>query len=342
LKNIAIVSINEVGFDASKRLSKTLLGFETTNFNREFNESPSFVKYEKLDDILDELFKFDAIIFLLATGIVVRKIAPFLKSKELDPAILIINFELNRVIPLLSGHLGGANELAEIICSKIDGSINFITTATDQKKVFAFDNFAKKNGFKIHNIGKLANISNRLIDKKPIRVLSFDSIFQTISKDTTFEKSLFKFETLYQANSENLVIISPQYINTDSLFLQIQKINLGLGMNRGVELSEVEEAIYSFLFEHNLSFSQIDSISTFRAKADEDALLSFVQKHSIELKIFDEDEINSLKDEFTPSQATKFFGIKGVAEPTALLGSNYKELFLKKHIYGNITIAGGF
>ena len=151
---IAIITINKPSLNSAKRLSNILKDYKidiyTNNKTKSLVYNSNIIGYEKLDDILKLIFKkYDAIIFILAIGAVVRKIAPYIKSKEIDPAIVVINLKLNRVIPLLSGHLGGANELSNEICSKITGCINFITTASDQVKKFAFDNWVRKNRFKV-------------------------------------------------------------------------------------------------------------------------------------------------------------------------------------------------
>ena len=342
MKNIAIISINRDGFRASLELEKRLNEFNITNFNRE-KEEKNYKRYSKLDEIMPSLFDFDATVFFLATGIVIRKIAPFLKSKETDPAILVIDFKISKVIPLLSGHLGGANELSEIICKRFD-AVNFITTATDQKKILAFDLFAKEHNYKIFNLDKLAKISNSLLNGEKIKIFSYRAIFEKIKRDKFYDENLFEFIDIFKIDrlDEKSVIISPCKVDTENLFLQIQNISIGIGMNRGVSLEEVSNAVDRFIFEHNLNFNQIGSFNSFEAKKNEVALLEYCQKHKIELNFFNETDINSLTQNFSKSKATEFFNIKGVAEPSSILNSIEKELFLNKHIYTNITIASSF
>ena len=163
---IAIITINGPSLKSAKRLLPTLSAYENIVFNKS-DSSDGFKVYKKLDDILSTAFnEFDALIFIMATGAVVRKIAPYLKDKASDPAVVVINLELNRVLPLLSGHLGGANELAKLLEKKLPGCINFITTATDQTDTLAFDMLAKKRGWRVKNLKSLANISNKLLNNK--------------------------------------------------------------------------------------------------------------------------------------------------------------------------------
>jgi len=81
---------------------------------------------------------------------------------------------------------------------------------------------------------------------------------------------------------------------------------------------------------------------SFEAKSDEVGLLEFCEKYNFLLKFFQKEDINSLQNKFSLSKATEFFGIKGVAEPSAVLGSKYKELFIKKKVYGGVTLAAAF
>lgn len=342
---ISIITINTPSLHASKELMKYLSEHEIEIHNKEVEEN-EFKKYEKLDDILPTVWQSDAIIFLIASGIVVRKIAPLLKSKDIDPAVLVMSFDLKQIIPLVSGHLGGANALASELSQKIKDSICFTTTATDQTKTFAFDNFAKESGFKILNLKSLAKVSNSLLNCKKVNVTSYESIFELIKRDKYYSESFFNFYTFKDSykrdESLETVFITPQNLALDNLTLQIPNIYLGLGMNRGVALEEIEEAVNLFCLEHNLEFSQIKNIASFKAKSDEVGLLEFAKKYGFEIEFFEENEINNLENSFSASQATKFFGIKGVAEPSAILASEFKELFLKKRVYNNITVAGAF
>jgi cobalt-precorrin 5A hydrolase len=288
--------------------------------------------YDKIDDIMAPAWQgYDAIICILAIGAVVRKIAPFLKDKSTDPAVIVINLKLDKIVPLLSGHLGGANELSDIIASRIPSCQNFVSTATDQTNTLAFEMFAKKNDLEIHNLKELALISNSLLNKKEVEVITYDSIFQTIP------------------NKENLKLVkvqtTPLCVNItpfDSPLLTFKpKVFLGIGCNRNTTSEEIKDAVLSFLEKNKLKIEQIKNIASFEAKADEIGLLEFAKEYKFDIKFFNENEINQLQGEFSPSQATKFFGLKGVSEPSSILVSKYKELIIPKEVFNNkITIAG--
>jgi len=335
---IAIISINQPSLNSAVRLSEYLNEYEVDIYGKKGldHNFDNLLTYEKIDTVLENGWKkYDAIICILAMGIVVRKIAPLLESKATDPAILVMSIDLSKVIPLLSGHIGGANELSDLIAQKIDGCINFISTATDQVKVFAFDMFAKKYNMKIENLHKLANISNRLINKQKVKVYSYKSIFETIE-----DKANLELVSSSADIDKNTVIINPFNHSNDNLHLK-PKIYLGDGCNRDTSFENIEKAFIWFLDKYNLEKEQIENIASFEAKKDEKGLLKFANKYNFAIKFFDENQINSLEGEFSPSQATKFFGLKGVAEPSGLLISKYRELIIPKEVYEKkITIAG--
>jgi cobalt-precorrin 5A hydrolase len=347
---IAIVTINDPSLSAAKKLLPYLTSYECHIFNKSQSEAEDGVEFhlfKKIDDILPSAWvEFDAIIFLMATGAVIRKIAPYLKDKASDPAVLIMTLDLQRVIPLLSGHLGGANELALEVTKKIDGCINFVTTASDQIQLLAFDMFAKTHNYSISNLKSLAEVSNTIINKKKVQVITYPCIVEQLK---IFEG--YKEENFFFVSPDNLkcfredipsVYITPQKLVNSALQIHPQGITLGLGMNRGTSEDEIANAIERFCYEHALDKKQVVKLASFSAKSDEEGLLLFAKNRGLELEFYDEDAINALSEDFSPSQATKFFNIKGVAEPSALLGSENKTLFLNKRIYGAVTVAAAF
>ena len=347
---IAIATINDPSLSAAKKLLPYLSEHECHVFNKTQEGVESqvvFHIFKKVDDILPTAWAaFDAIIFIMATGAVIRKIAPHLKDKASDPAVLIMTLDLKRIIPLLSGHLGGANELADEISSKIDGCVNFVTTASDQIEVLAFDMFAKKYDYSISNLKSLAEVSNAIINKKQVQVVTYPCEVEKIKNFTGYRQENFVFVspddlTAFDADLPTLYI-TPQKIPNTALQLHPPKITLGLGMNRDTSKEEITNAVKRFCYEHSLDFSQVGKLASFCAKSDEMGLLEFAKESKLELEFFDEDAINALTQEFSPSQATKFFNIKGVAEPAALLASTNKTLFLSKRIYGSVTVAAAF
>lgn len=332
---IAVVTINQPSLSSACRLVEYLEDYEVDVFGKKDLEHnlTHLNLYNKLDDIMAPAWNgYDAIICILAIGAVVRKIAPFLQDKATDPAVIVINLALDKVVPLLSGHLGGANELSSIIASRIEGCQNFLSTATDQTKTLAFEMFAKRNGLEIENLKSLALISNSLLNKKEVEVQTYPAIFETIEN----KKNL---KLVQKCSSELCVNITP--FSDDRHLTLKPKVYLGIGCNRNTSCEEIEEAFLWFLAKHHLEVKQIANIASFQAKSDEEGLLAFAKKYHFAIEFYDKEAINKLEGTFSQSASTKFFGLQGVAEPASVLLSHYKELILPKEVYAKkITIAG--
>ncbi|SFV70700.1 Cobalamin biosynthesis protein CbiG [hydrothermal vent metagenome] len=333
---IAIVTINQPSLNSACKLVPYLSEHEVDVYGKKdlTHNLKELKLYNKLDDILAPAWKsYDAIVCILAMGAVVRKIAPLLEDKSTDPAVIVINLALDKIVPLLSGHLGGANALADTIANSLPNCMNFISTATDQTKTLAFEMLAQKCGWKIENLKALARVSNRLLNKQMVKVATYASIFETIPNKENLE--LVDFENI----DLDTVVIAP-HIVSNSLTLR-PKIYLGIGCNRDTPMEEIEEAVMLFLKSHNLTMEDVKNIGSFEAKADEVGLLEFAKKYNFDLEFYKKDAINALENEFSKSASTKFFGLKGVAEPSAVLLSENKELIINKEIYNKkITIAG--
>ncbi len=333
---IAIVTINQPSLNSACKLFPYLKEYEVDVYGKKdlTHNLEELILYKKLDDILVPAWKgYDAIICILAMGAVVRKIAPLLEDKATDPAVIVINLALDKIVPLLSGHLGGANELADNIANALPNCVNFISTATDQTNTLAFEMLAKKNDWKIENLKALAKISNRLLNKQMVKVATYRTVFENISTRDNLE--LVGFDNI----DLDTVVISPT-VHSESLTLR-PKVYLGIGCNRDTTFEEIEESVQLFLEKYNLTMQDVKNIASFEAKADEVGLLEFAKKYSFDIQFYEKGAINALENEFSKSASTKFFGLKGVAEPSAILGSKYKELIIKKEVYNQkITIAG--
>ncbi len=336
---IAVITINQPSLNSACSLASYLDDYDIDFYGKkDLNHNLEYLNiYNKLDDILPTAWKkYDAIICILAMGAVVRKIAPLLQDKLTDPAILVINLALDKIVPLLSGHLGGANKLADELAFKLPNCINFISTATDQTNTLAFEMEAKRNHWDIENLKALANISNRLLNKQKVKVVTYKSIFDTLSNIENLE--------LISPNEidENTVIISPILIEENKKNLTLKpKVFLGIGCNRDTPFKIIDASVKIFLAKYNLTIEQIKNIASFEAKSDEIGLLEFAKKYNFDILFYEKDDINSLENDFSNSASTKFFGLKGVAEPSAILCSKYKELIIKKEVYNkSVTIAG--
>ncbi len=362
MNSLALVSINTPGNNAIDKLLQILvkkeLPFKITIFCKENTfENPLIeqyiVPYHKIEDVFQQHWDtIDIFLCFVATGIIIRKIAPYLKSKTTDPGILVMSMDLKQIVPLVSGHIGEANIFSEKISQLIPDCKTFITTATDQTDNLAFDLFAKQYEYKLLNIKKLAAISNAIINNKQVQIITYPEIFSKIENYKGFQNDKFKFINI-QKDTQNInphlhtVVISPSStlpsVIRDCLVLIIPEISIGIGLNRNTPHEILKQSLFEFLWEHGLLIQNIKNICSFKEKSNEPGLLSLSEELNISLKFFDEDQINSIENNLSTSRASDYFNVKGVAEPSAILGSNEQVCFLNKHIYHNaVTLSAAF
>ncbi|MCR5785238.1 MAG: cobalt-precorrin 5A hydrolase [Eubacterium sp.] len=249
-----------------------------------------------------------------AVGIAVRLIAPYIKSKTIDSPVLVADELGKYVIPILSGHLGGANEIALKICEAI-GAEPVITTATDINGCFAADNFAKKYGFKIANPEKIKAVSSKSLKGEQI-----------------FISSPEKADILISFDEEE---------KTDALIFVPKIYALGIGIKKGKTYDEINSALYEFLERENIKKDAVFIISSIDKKKDEDGIKELSYRMRVPFVTYSAEELSALEGEFTSSEFVKeTVGTDNVCERAALKAAGERgKLEVKKSAFGGITFA---
>ena len=279
--------------------------------------------------------EYDALIFISSTGMAIRLIQPYIKNKTIDPAVVVVDDTGKFSISLLSGHLGGANELAKWIGNKII-AIPVITTASDNRNIEAVDLFAKKNNYHIDNIKALTKVSAMMVNEKNIGFYSEDDKII----DYPNLEIIQDLENI-DSNIQGAIIVSSQKIkplNVPHVILRPKNINVGIGCRKGVDGERIIEAIKQAFEEVDISTKSIKAIGTIEVKKDEKGIIEASKHFNCPLNIFTIDQIKNIEDKFEKSQFVKdTIGVYSVSEPCAyLLGGT---LIARKSKYNGITIS---
>ena len=271
----------------------------------------------------------EAIVFIGAVGIAVRAIAPFVKAKQSDPAVLVIDETANYVIPVLSGHIGGANDLA-LSLSNILSAQAVITTATDCNYTFAVDSWALKNGCNIVNVENIKYISAAILNGEKVGLYS----------DFPIEGDLP--EGLLCSNNNRVgICISKEekHYFEHTLHLIPRKYVLGIGCKKNIKYESLIYFIDSILLEYKISQNEIEAIASIDLKAEEAALLGLSKKWRVPFYTYSAQELYSVLGEFAESSFVKATtGVGNVCERAAIkaCGGN---LIVNKTCRDGITIA---
>lgn len=338
---ISTISFTANGSALNKKIHDSLIanGEECFSYaiGRYAGEYGLLIKEESLNNWCEKRFGTeDALIFIGATGIAVRAIAPFVKDKRTDPAVVVIDEQGNYVISLLAGHIGGANELT-LSLAKMINAVPVITTATDVNHTFAVDVFAKKNGLFISSMPMAKRISAMVLDHKPI---GFYSDYKVIGQvDRVFTKEA----------CETGVVISCNAHRSDfkyTLHLIPPIVHIGIGCRRGMDFSVIEEKILALLEEKDLSIYSVCDMSSIDLKKDEEGLLEFSKKYGIEFHTYNATQLNEAKGEFISSSFVKSItGVDNICE-RALVYNCQKDnkklkIIQKKLPVDGVTLALG-
>ena len=280
----------------------------------------------------------DAIVFVGATGITVRTIAPYVRDKRQDPAVIVFDESGKFCIPLLSGHIGGANDLAVWLSEKMN-AVPVVTTATDINDIFSVDVYAKKHHMTLSNMTYAKEVSASLLSGYPVGFQSDFPVDRDLPDGFVWEKELGPDDP----ESVTLgVSISPSYQNAHfdhCLWLIPKCITIGIGCRKGTSSSQIADLVRDVLKERYLYPEALCRVATIDRKADEPGLLQFCRELELPLVTYTAEELNAAKGQFTPSKFVKdTTGVDNVCERCAMLGGD-GELIVKKRQKNGVTCA---
>ncbi len=285
------------------------------------------------------------LIFIMAAGIAIRTIAPLIKDKRIDPAVVVLDEKGKHAISLLSGHLGGANKVAKEVAEFLGGEA-IITTASDINNMTSIDLWAEENNLVIEDWALVPQVGTRLINNNILRVFSEIEIklpdeFLRVAEPQTAD--ILITNKACHSSGSNWMLKQVRHdrngISDKPLYLRPKNLVIGIGCNSKTSADEIEDAVKGTLEKNNLSFLSIKYIATIDKKGSEPGLISFAGKYNIKIYTFTPDELNSVNNVEKSENAFKATGAKGVAEPAAILASGASKLLVPKHKIGNVTIA---
>jgi len=301
------------------------------------NELPGeAVLFKKLGPALAEQFtRYDAHICLFSTGIAVRLLAPLLVSKLHDPAVVVMDDKAMHVISLVSGHLGGANELAHRVAA-VTGARPVITTATDVNDLPSIDMIAKTCGLSIDNPDQIKTVNMAFLKKEMVGLLDpLPCLTNAIPRQFWADQEKEGKKRVVIQCSDRMFPVP-----RETLVLRPRSLVAGMGCNRGTSEKELLALLTSSFQDLGLSLKSLAALATTEVKADEPGLLSLAETLNVPLRFYDKDTLNSVENIQNPSKMVeKHLGVKSVCEAAAILASHSGRLVVPKIKKGNATLA---
>lgn len=304
---LAIISFNSQGDVIGEKIKKA--------FGAELYSKKNIKNFNIMELTKKLMEDYEGIIFISSTGIAVRAIAPNIKGKAIDPAVIVIDIFGRFVISLLSGHLGGANELTLNI-SRLIGGEPVITTATDSIGIEAPDILAKKNGLIIDNLRTAKEISALLVAGKKVVFLD-DENKMSMPKGYT--------DNLDEASgcifvSNKLFNKEMNYRKINTLYLIRKNIILGIGCKKDYCAEKMRKMVLEKLEELNIDMRAVKIVATIEIKKEEKAILELTKFLNCDMKVYTKDEIRKVQSKYEGSDfVEKSIGVRAVCEPVVEL-----------------------
>ena len=287
-----------------------------------------FATYEgSLPGFVGGLFDREALIFVGAAGIALRAVAPYVASKKSDPAVLCMDEAARYVIPLLSGHIGGANALARRLAAALDAT-PVITTATDVNGRFSVDTWATEQGMAITSMVLAKRVSAEIL----VRDIPF---WSEADRPDTLAGGL-----VWSDSGELGICASVHDVKPfdDTLLLVPRVLHIGVGCRRGTPAEAIEAAILKILAEYKLRPEAVAGVASIDVKANEAGLLECCRSHGWPIRFYSAAQLNAVQGSFSKSEFVKnTVGVDNVCERAAAASGG--EIIVKKTALNGVTAA---
>ena len=344
MENVSVLAITKNGVNIGGKLKELFPNWNVFVPSKLSNENKSITWYsEPTSDKIIELFKnSNALICLFSLGAVIRLIAPYLKDKKTDPAVIVIDDKTNFVISVLSGHIGGANELTQEISEKLN-ALPVITTAADVNKTIAVDLVGREFGWKIDDETTVTKISAHMVNAEPIGVFQQTGNkkwYKELPKNVTIYNSL---EELKKSNSKAHLIISDTIIDNElaqeSVIYRPQSLVIGIGLHWDTTKDTIKDGIEHCLKKFNLSSKCIAKLVSIKKPEDVQGLIDLGKEMQIPVEYVDREELAEIITPNPSSTVKAFEGTASVSEAAAIKVSNGELIVEKQKFPPNLTIA---
>lgn len=348
---LAVISFTKSGCWLCGKLTKRLQemgysckGYVQSRFLNEVHEVPGLCQISgSLNNWTGQQFgQVGGLIYIGAAGIAVRAIAPFLKDKMTDPAVVVLDEQARFVVSLLSGHIGGANELTSLV-SEITGAVPVITTATDVNRKTTIDVWAKKRGLLLSDRTLAKEVAAALLEEEVIGFYSDYSLNEPVPEGF-IKGELGRLQVWLTAH----VVPGPEHMvswfcDADGRILRLipRSLTVGIGCRKGVSAAVIERKIRQVFDEANLDMRAIAGLFSIDLKQQEEGILKTAEELQVPFCTYGAEILQNITESVTSSVFVQAVtGVDNVCERAALTGAGPgAELLVHKQAGDGVTVA---
>lgn len=347
--DIRIYSFTKKGSQLNRMLEEAFLkegasceGYAVERFAKEFALKPAG---EKIQRQIGGIWGKKSLIFVGAVGIAVRMIAPWVKDKYTDSAVVTVDEEGRFVIPLLSGHLGGAAALAEKVAKKTKGTL-VLTAATDVQRKFAVDLFAAKNHLKIQDREAAKQISAAVLEGKKIGLYSGQPVYGTAPENVSVcgsreELDAYDYKVAIGGDIDSIGKKQKEE-KQETIYLELlpQNVVIGIGCRKGTSKEKIKTELENILTGQGLDKSRVEAFVSIDMKKNEPGILEVAEEYGVPFITFSAEELRTVEKVSCGSQfVEQVTGVDNVCERSVKLFCPEGELLLPKICGDGVTFA---
>lgn len=270
----------------------------------------------------------EGLVFVGACGIAVRAVAPYVRDKFTDPAVVALDEGGAFAVPLLSGHVGGGNQLARQV-ARLTGGTAVVSTATDVNGLFAVDEWAARGGFFLEDRALAKKLSAALLAGETVGIWSGFPVEGVLPRQVEEGEHGLGFAVTLDPGGAPF---------PETLRLIPRILHVGVGCRRGIPEEQIAAAVDEALRRFHLSPQGMKAVHTISLKAREQGLLDFCRTRGLPLIPHSAEELSGAQGEFTASEFVRgITGVDNVCERSAVLGGG--TLVVKKQAGQGVTVA---
>jgi len=346
VEKVSILAITKNGIKIGlglKKLSNSWKIYAPSKFSDNDPEIEWFS--DPTSNKIAELFKTsDALVCVFSLGAVIRLISPYLKDKKTDPAVLVIDDQAKFVISVLSGHIGGANQLTEDIAEKLGGTA-VITTAADVNKTIAVDLLGKEFGWEIEDDSTVTKISALMVNEEEI------GVFQDAGNKNWWNKKLpinviicSSIEELKRSQAKGFLIMTDkeivdQEILKNSVVYRPPTLVVGVGLHGDTTKETIREGLNHCLEKYKLNAKSIAKLVSIKKEQDVQGLIDLGDEMNVPIEYFEKEELALIEIPNPSDTVQAFEGTPSVSEASAIKSSGGQLVVEKQKFPPNLTIA---